>query len=86
MQYVNTVELRDQANAILHRVQKGELVIVTFRGKPCARIQAITDDDLEALVEERLLKKAVEEGLEDLAKGRTVSLKAYARGRFPSSR
>ena len=58
MQYVNTVELRDQANAILHRVQKGELVIVTFRGKPCARIQAITDDDLEALVEERLLKKA----------------------------
>src|SRR5688572_15704450 len=50
MKMVNTVELKNQTNALLRRVAGGEAVIVTLRGKPVAALTRLTDADLESFV------------------------------------
>lgn len=86
MRFVNTVELKNEANAILHTVANGDLVIVTYRGKPCAGIFKVDEKALEDLLFETSarIKKAVREGLADLKKEKGVSLKDYVRHRFSS--
>lgn len=86
MRFINTVELKNEANAILHRVAKGDLVIITCRGKPCAGLFRVDEKALEDLLFETSarVKKAVREGLASLKKKKGVSLKDYVRHRFSS--
>lgn len=81
MTTVNTVELKSQANRLLRRVAKREIVLVTRRGHPCAAIIPVSDDTLADLLWEfspetqRRLRVAVEE----LQKGKTRSLREFAK-------
>lgn len=81
MTTVNTVELKSQANRLLRRVAKREVVLVTRRGHPCAAIIPVSDDMLADLLWEyspetqRRLRVAVEE----LQKGKGESLKEFAK-------
>lgn len=86
MKFVNTVELKNDANAILHKVGRGDLVIVTYRGKPCAGLFKVDEEGLEDLLFETSarVKKAVREGLRGLKKNQGTALKEYVRRRFTS--
>lgn len=86
MKFINTVELKNGANAILHQVGKGDLFIVTYRGKPYAGIFKVDEKSLEDLLFETSarVKRAVREGLRSLKKGEGVFLKDYVRRRFAS--
>ena len=86
MKFINTVELKNDANAILHKVTNGDLVIITYRGKPCAGLFKVDEKALEDLLFETStrVKKAVREGLASLKKNKGVSLKDYVRHRFSS--
>lgn len=81
MMTVNTVELKSQANRLLRRVARQEVVLVTRRGHPCAAIIPVSDDTLADLLWEfspetqRRLRVAVEE----LQKGKTQSLREFAK-------
>ena len=78
---VNTVELKSQANRLLKRVARREVVLVTRRGHPCAAIIPVSDDMLADLLWEyspetqRRLRVAVEE----LQKGKGESLKEFSK-------
>lgn len=43
-------ELRQQASALLHRVARGEVISVTDRGRPVARIVPLSGTALQQLV------------------------------------
>ena len=81
MMTVNTVELKSQANRLLKRVAKREVVLVTWRGHPCAAIIPVSDETLADLLWEyspetqRRLRVAVEE----LQKGKTQSLREFTK-------
>lgn len=81
MMTVNTVELKSQANRLLKRVAKHEVVLVTRRGRPCAALVPVSDDTLVDLLWEyspetrRRLRVAEQE----LHVGKTESLKTFAR-------
>ena len=47
MLFVNTRELRLKTSEVLKKTDKGEQVLITYRGKPRAVLQRITEDDLE---------------------------------------
>jgi len=47
MLFVNTRELRLNTASVLDKTDKGEQVLITYRGKPRAVLQKITEDDLE---------------------------------------
>ena len=84
MKFVNTVELKNHLNAVLSEVCHGETVIVTLRGKPAATLLPTTEHDLDQVLFEQsaVVRKAVREGLRDLATGRFVTLRDYAARRF----
>ncbi len=50
MTTVNTVELKSQANRLLKRVARHEIVLVTRRGKPCAALIPVSGDTLVDLL------------------------------------
>lgn len=81
MTTVNTVELKSQANRLLRRVARHEVVLVTRRGRPCAALVPVTSDTLVDLLWEyspetqRRLRVAVQE----LREGKAESLKSFAR-------
>lgn len=79
MQFVNTVELKNQTNRIIRQVKSDrEPVVVTQHGKPAVAIVPLGIDSLK-LDYDREFMKSVREGLADLKAGRTVSLKAFAK-------
>ena len=39
MRVANTVELKNKTNELLRQVMRGEVVIITYRGKPAASAQ-----------------------------------------------
>ena len=47
MLFVNTRELRLNTASVLDKIDKGEQVLITYRGKPRAVLQRITEDNLE---------------------------------------
>ena len=84
MRFVNTVELKNQLNAVLTDVRGGEAVVVTLRGKPAVALLPTSETELEQMLFERgvAIRRAVEEGLRDLAAGRVASARDYADRRF----
>ena len=45
---VTSQELRTQAKRLLELVAQGEEVVITYRGKPRARLVAVSDDESPA--------------------------------------
>ena len=43
MKSVTLLEFRQQAQAVLAQVQKGQGVLLTYRGKPVARLEPVTN-------------------------------------------
>ena len=88
MKFVNTVELKNHLNSVLSRVSHGETVIVTLRGKPTATLLPTTEEDIDRILFERsaTVRKAIQDGLEDLKAGRFVTLKEYVSRRFGTKR
>ena len=83
MKMANTVELKNKTNQLLRMVMKGEVVIITHRGKPAASLTALNQDDLEDFVLEHSpkIKKMVAEAEAARLKSDFVSLEDYLHSR-----
>jgi len=83
MKMANTVELKNKTNQLLRMVMKGEVVIITRRGKPAASLTALNQDDLEDFVLEHSpkIKKMVAEAEAARLKSDFVSLEDYLHSR-----
>lgn len=70
-------DLRSQSRRLLDTVSRGEEVIITYRGKPCARLvpyrkdkKRTREDELFGIWKERKDMQNVEEYVRGLRKGR----------------
>ena len=79
MRVANTVDLKNRTNELLRQVIKGDVVIVTVRGKPAAAITPLTEEDLEDFVLEHSpkIRKMIDEAEADRKAGRVISLEGY---------
>ena len=50
MKFVNVRELKNKTSALLHFTERGEDIVVTLRGKPCAVIRHLSEDDFQKTV------------------------------------
>lgn len=48
MNTVSMLELRRDAGHIVHRIQAGERLVLTYRGKPVARLEPVADAATDA--------------------------------------
>lgn len=76
MKYANIKELQRDASDIINRVEKGEDVIITKRGKPAAVIYPLTEDVIEDYMIQHspTIRKKIEEGLKDAREGRVIPI------------
>ena len=83
MKVANTVELKNRTNELLRQVMKGEVVIITYRGKPAASITPLTEEDLEDFVLEHSpkVRKMIAEAEADRKAGRVIPLQEYLAAR-----
>ena len=81
MTTVNTVELKTQANRLLKRVARHEVVLVTRRGRPCAALVPVSGDTLVDLLWEYSpqTQRRLRVAMRELRGGKTQSLKSFAR-------
>lgn len=81
MTTVNTVELKTQANRLLNRVSKHQVVLITRRGRPCAALVPVSGDTLVDLLWEYSpeVQRRLRVAAEELQSGRTESLSAFAK-------
>ena len=81
MKFVNVRELKNKTSAVLHYTENGEDVIVTLRGKPCAVIHHILEDELEEyiLLNHPDFKKKVKKAYKEYLSGKTVSFERFIR-------
>lgn len=78
MTFINTVTLKNDTNKVIRMVVSSqEAAIVTIHGKPAAAIVPIGEADL-FLKNQKAYTKAITQGLNDIKKKRTVSLKSFA--------
>ncbi len=76
MEFINTVTLKNDTNKVIRRGKASkEPVIVTQHGHPAVAIIPLDESDL-VFRREKAFRKAIGQGLKDIAKGRTVSLKS----------
>ncbi len=76
MLFVNTRELRLKTSEVLKKTDKGEQVIITYRGKPRAVLQRITEDDLEdyILMNHPRFSAKIKQGYKESLSGETTTL------------
>lgn len=81
MTTVNTVELKSQANRLLDRVAKHQVVLITRRGRPCAALIPVSSDTLADLLWEYSpdVQRRLRVAAEELQGGKTESLGAFAK-------
>lgn len=48
MNTVSMLDLRQDAEQVLNRIQAGEHLILTYRGKPVARLEPVLEDTVAA--------------------------------------
>ncbi|PYN19361.1 MAG: type II toxin-antitoxin system prevent-host-death family antitoxin [Candidatus Rokuibacteriota bacterium] len=79
MKVANTVDLKNKTNELLRQVMNGEVLIITYRGKPAASLTALSEDDLEDFVLEHSpkVRKMLAEAEADRKAGRVLPLEAY---------
>ncbi len=82
MRFANTVDLKNKTNKLLREVMKGGSVVITYRGKPAAALQPLSEDDMEDFVLEHSpkIKKLIGEAERDIKEGKIVSLEEYLAG------
>jgi prevent-host-death family protein len=82
MRFANTVDLKNKTNELLREVMKGSPVVITYRGKPAAALQPLSEEDLEDFVLEHSpkIKKLIGEAQRDIKKGKIVPLEEYLAG------
>ena len=82
MKFVSVSELKNDTSDIVRQVERGSSVVVVRHGKPCAAVIRLSGEDIDQLLleESPLVKRAVEEALDDLRHHRYVTLKDYQRG------
>jgi len=82
MRFANTVDLKNKTNKLLREVMKGSSVIITYRGKPAAALQPLSEDELEDFVLEHSpkIKRLIGEAERDIKKGKIFSLEEYLAG------
>lgn len=80
MTTVNTIELKTQANRLLNRVAKHEVVVITRRGRPCAALVPVSDETLFDLLWEYSpeVQRRLQIALEELKEGKTRTLQGFA--------
>ena len=79
MTFINTVTLKNDTNKVIRRVKTSkEAIIVTQHGHPAVAIVPLDENDL-MIKNEKKFQKAIAQGLKDIKKGRTVSLKTFAK-------
>ena len=79
MRFINTVVLKNETNKVIKMVVSSrEPAIVTQHGRPAVAIVPIGETDL-VLKREKAYIKAIGQGLRDIRKGRTVSLRTFAK-------
>ena len=83
MKFVSVSELKNGTSSIVRQVRAGGSVVVMRHGKPCAAVIRISEEDVDQLLfeESPLVKRAVQEALEDVKRRRYVTLKDYLRGK-----
>lgn len=76
MLFVNTRELRLNTAKVLDKTDKGERVLITYKGKPRAVLQGITEDDLEdyILLNHPKFKKQIREAYKKALEGKGIEL------------
>lgn len=76
MKFINVRELKNRTSAVLHDTEGGEAIIVTSRGKPCAVIRHISEDDIEdyILLNHPEFKKKLKKAYREYIKGKTVDI------------
>jgi prevent-host-death family protein len=79
MRFASTAELKNRTNRLLRDVEKGQVLVVTRRGKPVAAVQACSEDEIEDLVLETdsRIRASIERAEQDIAAGRGLSLSRY---------
>jgi prevent-host-death family protein len=82
MKIVNTVELKNKTNQLLHEVIKGQPIIVTYRGKPSASIMPLTEDEIEDFIIENSpsIRKKIRKAEKDIKANKVISLDEYLLG------
>ncbi len=83
MKFANIKELQMDASGIISRVEKGEDVIITKRGKPTAVIYPLTEDVIEDYMIQHspTIRKKIEEGLKDVKEGRVIPIDELLKNR-----
>ena len=81
MTTVNTVELKTQANRLLRRVAKHEVVLIVRRGHPCAALVPVSDETLVDLLWEYSpqTQRRLRVAMKELRAGKAESLKTFAK-------
>jgi prevent-host-death family protein len=76
MQFVNVRELKNKTSYVLRRAGEGEDIVVTSRGKPCAVIHSLTENEIEdyILLNHPAFKKRIKESLKEYAAGETEDI------------
>ncbi|MEE9192313.1 MAG: type II toxin-antitoxin system prevent-host-death family antitoxin [Candidatus Aerophobetes bacterium] len=76
MVFANVRELRLKTAEILRKTDRGEHVFITYRGKPRAVIQRITEDEIEdyILLNHPKFKEKIEEAYKESLEGKVTDL------------
>jgi len=76
MAFVNVRELRLNTAKILQKTDKGEHVFITYRGKPRAVIQRITEDEIEdyILLNHPKFKEKIKQAYKESLEGKFTGL------------
>lgn len=79
MKTVNTVELKNHTNQLLHHVWRGHPVVVTHHGKPRVAMIPVTEQTLEGLILEYspAFRQMIEEAEADVRAGRVVTWREF---------
>ena len=82
MTTVNTIELKTHANRLLDTVSgKHQMVLITRRGRPCAALVPVTEENLADLLWEFSpeVQKRLQTSVDELRASKGESLKAFAK-------
>lgn len=76
MRFANVRELKNKTSALLHFTENGEDVIITSRGKPCAVLHHLSEDDIEdyVLLNHPDFKKKLKKAYQEYLAGKTVDI------------
>ena len=83
MKFANMKELKEKTSAILALTDKGEDVVVTYRGKPRAMIHKMAEEDLEdyIIASSPKIRQILEDAEKDFQKGEVKTLDEYVQER-----